>query len=216
MKVKRLKFKKEMSLSVIKSYMNYYRGIGQVVMTVINGVEIYSNDPNFDNVFERLELGLTEGEYKEYKKLMEDNHVYEQRIENSDKIEKDIYFRFYYGLVKTMIKPNKIGEFEDLVNSLGMNFVNELMVIAQIILALENDNKIDMYREISNIINSIKNMDVHFDVYFDNIYNIVKDMAIKGDMLDLVFFKNTTLDYRNGLIRKLSINNNRINEIKKR
>lgn len=212
MKVEYLKFRKNSSLEDIKSYMSYYRGIGQVVMTVINGEKIYSNDPDFDNVFERLELGLNADEYKELKGLERDNQVYKTRMINASSIENDVCFRFYYGLAKTMIKPGSIDGFETIINRYGREFKDNLIVITQIMLALENDNKIDMYKELNRVIISIKDLSVDID----RIYMFVKDWAIKGDMLDLVFFKDTTLDYRNDMIRKLNINNKRIDEIKKR
>lgn len=213
MDVEYLRFDREdFSLEEIRSIMKYYRGIGHVVMAEINGEKIYSNDPNLDDFFKRLELGLNEEEYKDLKGLERDNQVYKQRISNAKDIEDTKYYRFYYGLAKTMIKPDRINEFETTVNFYGSKFMNDLIVITQIMLALENDNKIEIYREISNILVNVKDMDIDFD----RVYHIVKNSAIKGDMLDLVFFKDTTLDYRNKLIRKLNINNKRIDEIKNR
>lgn len=215
MKVMCLEFKKNCTLEEIKSNMEYYQKVGQVVMTEINGEEVYSNDPELDLVFERLELGLGEEEFKNLKGLERDNEVYKKRLINANDIENTEYFRFYYGLAKTMIKPDKIDSFENIINVYGRKCLNNLIIATQIMLAMENDSKIQIYKEISQIISTARLYPKDKVIDFDMVYSLVKKMAIKGDMLDEIFFKDTTLGYRNKLVRKIRVNNKRIDEIKK-
>lgn len=62
-----LDFNDDCTLEEIKEEMEFYQENCQVVMTTINGIKVFSNDSQFDQIFERLSLNLTEEQYKELK-----------------------------------------------------------------------------------------------------------------------------------------------------
>ena len=77
-KILKLEFEKGLSLDEIKAEMCYYRGNGQTVMCVINGEEVYSDDPEFHEIFERIKLGLSKKEFINYKNIknVENNSIF--------------------------------------------------------------------------------------------------------------------------------------------
>lgn len=208
-----LKLDKNFSLEEIKKQMQSYQKNGQTVCTKINGLEFNSNDPDFEKIFEILSLDLDEIETKEMKGLERDIRVYKGRITNAKKIENNELIRFYYGLAKTMIKPEKISEFETLLTVYpNGRFYNELILFTKITLAFEQEDKLQIFREINQIFSSINSSD---DIDLNSVLRWVNKFAIKGSLVNEIFFVGTTQNYINLLTEKIEKNTNIIEEIKK-
>jgi len=214
-----LEFDKGCTLEEIKEEMLYYEKNMQTVSTIINGITVISNDPKLEQVFERLSLGLTEEEYTKLKTLEKDNTVFENRKYNARLIEEIKHFRFYYGLAKTLIKPEKIDEFEEFINCYGESRINNLILATQIMLAFENENILDIYKEVNKIIMGHLKTDenkIITSCNLDEALWIVERLAIKGYLVDQIFFKGTTENYKKKIEEKISINKKKIKQIKEK
>lgn len=215
-----LDFNDDCTLEEIKEEMEFYQENCQVVMTTINGIKVFSNDPQFDQIFERLSLNLTEEQYKELKHIERNNKNLEKMIDSANNIENVEHFRFYYGLAKTLIKPDKIDDFEIFINCSEESDIKDLILATQIMLAMEQESQLQIYREINKIISTIRlrvyEDEINLAVTLNNALRLVRNFAIKGELIDDIFFKGTTLDYKNKILKQIQNNNQQIEKIKKR
>ena len=90
----KLEFEKGLSLDEIKAEMCYYRGNGHTVMCEINGEEVFSDDPEFHEIFERLKLGMSKEQFENYKKTKSEINKLEGCIGTAGSIENYAYYKF--------------------------------------------------------------------------------------------------------------------------
>jgi hypothetical protein len=197
-KILEIEFEGEVSLDEIKEEMEFYRKNGQVVMTVINGEKVYSGDPDFHNIFERLKMGLSKEEYDNYKNTKEEINKLDRCIVGASSIENFAYYRYYFGLALKYVKSEKIDDFFDLVINNFSNYSNAFILATQLMLVI-NNSEFDIYVQINNILNSYRvyrGKDFfEYGLDVDKAIMLVKEYGTKGSLIDVLFFKNSTLEY---------------------
>lgn len=197
-KIMKLEFEKGLSIDDIKAEMCYYRGNGHTVMCEINGEEVYSDDPEFHEIFERLKLGMSKEEFKKYKEFRSEINNLENCISKAGSIENYAYYRYYFGLASRYVKPEKRDEFFDFVLNNFSSYSNAFVLATQLMLVINNTD-FDVYMQINNILNSHRsfcgNDFVEYGLDVDRAIWLVKEYGKKGSLIETLFFKDTTRDY---------------------
>ena len=176
MKVFELEFNEGVSLKEIKAELDYYRSVGDVVRTKINGEMVYSNDENYEETMYRLELGLSKEEYEGYKKTKGEINKLETCIGTAGSIENYGYYRYYFGLASRYVKSEKKDEFFDFILSNFSIYKNSFVLAVQLMLVINNTD-LGVYNEINNILNAHRS--ARSNEFFE--YAIDVDVIGNGD-----------------------------------
>lgn len=196
MKVIELEFDKDTSITEIKKEMDYYRSIGEVVCTRINGEMVYSNDENYVGIMFRLSLGLTEEEYQDYFENIRKRKELEEKRNKIITLESMPYSRFYYGIFVSNIKgAGKIDEFNEWLFFDYDNRINILRLASSIYLALDGNDLMQVYKNIEDILRHDNITDYNYHINLEKALYLIKHYTDKGSVVDLVFFKGITESY---------------------
>ncbi len=198
MKVFELEFNDGVSLKEIREELDYYRSVGDVVRTKINGEMVYSNDENYEETMYRLELGLSKEEYEGYKKTKGEINKLETCIGTAGSIENYGYYRYYFGLASRYVKSEKKDEFFDFILSNFSIYKNSFVLAVQLMLVINNTD-LGVYNEINNILNAHRSAcssEIYeYAIDVDRALWLVKQYGKKGSLIDNLFFKDVTRDY---------------------
>ena len=193
-----LEFKKGVSLDIIKAEMESYRDMGFNTMCVINGEKVYSNDPEFYAIFERLKLGLPKEEYAKYYQTKNEISKLENCISKASSIENYSYYRYYFGLATRYVKTEKKTEFFDFVLNNFSAYSGPFVLATQLMMIL-NYSDLDIHREINNVLNSYRaccnNNFSEYGLDVDRALWLVKEYGKKGYLVDTLFFSGITHEY---------------------
>ena len=199
-----LEFEKGTSIQEMKEEMMYYQGRNQPVVTTINGEEVHSDSINIEDIFERLTLGLTEEEYYQYKEQQYAIKKIKEAESGATKIESFPYFRYYFGLSSQLVKEEKRMEYQRFIaHQLHFNndFITYLIIATRIMLALEEDS-FTMYNKITDILADLKRDSKNLldtQAILSTVFNIIETYGKKGEVLQQVFFSNSTLELQKAL-----------------
>ena len=200
-----LEFEKGTSIQEIKEEMMYYQSRNQPVVTTINGEEVHSDAHNIEDIFERLSLGLTEEEYYQYKEQQRAIKKIKEAESGATKIESFPYFRYYFGLSSQLVKEEKRLEYQRfLAHQLHFHndFITYLIIATRIMLALEEDDPYVMYNKITDILADLKRDSENLldtQATLSTVFNIIETYGKKGEVLQQVFFSNSTLELQKAL-----------------
>lgn len=197
-KIMKLEFESGLSIDEIKAEMCYYRGNGFTVMCEINGEEVYGDDPEFHEIFERLKLGMSKDEFKKYKETKGEINKLENCIGKAGSIENFAYYRYYFGLASRYVKPERREEFFDFVLN-NFSTYNSAFVLASQLMLVINNTDFDVYMQINNVLNAHRSCyNQNFAEYgldVDRALWLVKEYGKKGSLIDTLFFKDVTREY---------------------
>lgn len=218
-KILLLEFEEDTPLEEIKSEMEYYQSADQIVLTIINGEEIYSNDEKFDDIFRRISLGLTEEEYEKRIAIEQENSLLEERLNRANSIEELPHIRFYLGLAKSMIIPEKINEFESRIIGSWPLYKKSLILATQIMLAFSQQDELKRFESLSQIMGKIgfqsPEDEVDSIVNLKPALNLIKEYSIYQDMVDAILFKGTTDNYQERIKSRIKSNQEKANTLQK-
>lgn len=195
MKVIELEFDKGTSIIDIKKEMDYYRGIGEVVCTKINGEMVYSNDEDYVDTMFRLSLGLNKEEYRDYFENVRKRKELEEKRNKIVTLESMPFSRFYYGIFVSKIRG--AGKIDELNEWLFFDYDNRIKILSlasSIYLALEGNDLMDIYKNIEDILRHA-NIDYNYHINLERALYLIKHYTDKGSVVDLVFFKGITESY---------------------
>lgn len=197
MKVIELEFDDNVSILEIKKEMDYYRSIGEVVCTKINGEMVYSNDEKYVDIMFRLSLGLSEDGYQEYFENIRKRKELEDKRNRIITLENMPFSRFYYGFFVSNIKGvGKIDEFNEWLFFDYDNRINILRLASSIYMALNGNDLIQIYKNVEDILRHDEILtDYNYHSNLEKALYLIKHYTDKGSVVDLVFFKGITESY---------------------
>ncbi len=189
-KVVYLEFEEDCTLDEIKAELLRFKDINQVACTDINGERVFSDDQNIHETFERISLGIPKKYSEQYKKLNERRSFTQENIVRIETMKQDNAYTFYYGVAKSFIKEDLLEQYERFMLFRHSISPKIIIVIAKLLIALEQPSKIECLNSINHIIELLKT-DNEEEFQNRNILQIAIKDAItygkKGELLTEFF-----------------------------
>ena len=208
-----LEFDSETTMEDVLTELIHFKRLGIVAMTKINDIEIYNTSENLEMELDRAFKNLDVEDYLKLKEL-ENELVDEYRIlENLHYIENDTLFKYYFGLMRKFVLPERLEIFEHEMFS-NYRFYTEhyaILRLASSFMHIMNYANTNRYADINNLLRIFD--DGENIEFLDIALDLVRKYAGGGGLIDVIMRTKLDGDVKEEVEETIKIKEKKINEL---
>lgn len=212
-KYEKLKFSSDVEKTEVRQALLSRKKIGIKAMAVINGFMIYNTSDTLDEDIERAFKRLNENDYSKLQELQNDLSWDYRILENLDVIEDDALFKYYFNLMRKMVKNECLEAFNDEMLRNYRYYASNygaLRLASSMMLLLYNSGQSSFNLELNNILMMFDNGANR--QYLDIAIQLVKNYSRCGEEIENLLAVDLCNEIKVEQEAKIKVKENKLRE----
>ena len=207
-----LEFEEDATEEEILSELFRYSKIGVLAMTTINGHEVWNSFDDLACKIHAAFYNLDDSEVLKLKELEKSFDCNSKLLANAIRIKFDVSYKYYYGIIKRFVDPEKTERFDDtMVYYYDLqDYKKAVKIAAEMVICLNTENDLETLKAFNKFFDRF---DFKNHSYLTDAMDIIKNFVVGGEKIDEIMSTDIVSESSKRYEEKLNVLTKRKNAI---